>query len=330
MLALNAGVEAARAGAAGHGFAIIASRVKSLADDISTFGKRNEVSLATLQSTIDELTASASKSAESAQSALEVSGRASQSTRTIQSLVQSVQLLTNNIEAMSGPVNQNVGDFVKVRDDLKNLVEIANKTDSKLSVAHTRAEAILGISEDFVILLSESGIETTDSPVIEQCRGTASEISALFEHAIDEGQINLDDLFDETYRPIAGTDPQQLLTRFTEFTDCVLPAIQEPILTQHERIVFCAAVDRNGYLPTHNLCYSKRQGSDPVWNTANCRNRRMFNDRTGRAAAQSTRPFLMQTYRRDMGGEFVLMRDVSAPIIVKGLHWGAFRIGFAV
>lgn len=329
MLALNAGVEAARAGTAGRGFAIIGARVKSLADEIGTFGTQNEVNLAALQSTIDELSASASKSAATAQSALEVSGRASQSARTIQSLAQSVQLLTENIEAMTGPVNQNIGDIAKVRDDLKGVVEIAKKADSMLSVAHTRAEAILGISEDFILFVSESGIETADSPIIAVCRNAAGEMAALFERAVDSGQISLADLFDETYRPIRGTDPQQVLTRFTEFTDRHLPQIQEPILTKNQRIVFCAAVDRNGYLPTHNLRYSKPQGADPVWNTANCRNRRIFNDRTGLAAAQSTRSFLMQTYRRDMGGKFVLMRDVSAPIVVKGRHWGALRIGFA-
>jgi hypothetical protein len=173
MLALNAGVEAARAGTAGRGFAIIGARVKSLADEIGTFGTRNEMNLTALQSTIDELSASASRSAATAQSALEVSGRASQSARTIQSLAQSVQLLTESIEAMTGPVNQNIGDIAKVRDDLKGVVEIAKKADGMLSVAHTRAEAILGISEDFVLFVSESGIETADSPIIALCRAAA-------------------------------------------------------------------------------------------------------------------------------------------------------------
>ena len=45
--------------------------------------------------------------------------------------------------------------------------------------------------------------------------------------------------------------------------------------------------------------------------------------------ARSTQPFLLQTYRRDMGGgQFVLMKDLSAPIWVNGRHWGAFRIGY--
>jgi methyl-accepting chemotaxis protein len=136
-------------------------------------------------------------------------------------------------------------------------------------------------------------------------------------------------LFDENYRPIPGTDPQQSMTQFVAFTDRHLPDIQEPVLGFDARIAFCAAVDRNGFLPTHNRIYSKPQGDDPAWNAANCRNRRMFNDRTGLAAGRNTLPFLLQTYRRDMGGgEFALMKDVSAPITVNGHHWGGLRIGY--
>jgi methyl-accepting chemotaxis protein len=28
------------------------------------------------------------------------------------------------------------------------------------------------------------------------------------------------------------------------------------------------------------------------------------------------------------GGNFVLMKDLPSPIHVRGLHWGAFRMGF--
>lgn len=129
--------------------------------------------------------------------------------------------------------------------------------------------------------------------------------------------------------PIPGTDPQQVMTRFTAFTDEVLPDIQERMLELSDKVVFCAAVDRNGYLPTHNRKFSKPQGKDPVWNAANCRNRRIFNDRTGLAAGRNTRRFLLQTYRRDMGGgRYVLMKDLSAPIFVRGRHWGGLRLAY--
>jgi hypothetical protein len=45
--------------------------------------------------------------------------------------------------------------------------------------------------------------------------------------------------------------------------------------------------------------------------------------------AANTKPFLLQTCRRDMGGgKFVLMKDLSSPICIRGRHWGAFRMGF--
>jgi methyl-accepting chemotaxis protein len=88
-------------------------------------------------------------------------------------------------------------------------------------------------------------------------------------------------------------------------------------------------VDRNGYLPTHNLKFSKPQGRNPEWNAAHCRNRRIFNDRTGLAAGRNEKPFLLQSYRRDMGaGRHVLMKDLSVPILVKGRHWGGLRLGY--
>ena len=93
--------------------------------------------------------------------------------------------------------------------------------------------------------------------------------------------------------------------------------------------MFCVAWAHGGYLPTHNPNYRLPQGPDPVWNNANCRNKRLFSDRAVKKVAANTKPFLLQTYRRDMGGgNFVLMKDLSSPIHVRGRRWGAFRMGF--
>jgi methyl-accepting chemotaxis protein len=118
------------------------------------------------------------------------------------------------------------------------------------------------------------------------------------------------------------------VTPFAQFTDRVLPKVQEAALDLNE-VIFCAVVDRNGYLPTHNRKFSQPQGPDPVWNAANCRNRRIFNDRVGLKAGRSKEPFLLQVYRRDMGGGvFRMMKDVSAPIVVNGRHWGGLRLAY--
>ena len=160
---------------------------------------------------------------------------------------------------------------------------------------------------------------------------TAAKIGKMFERAVASGELKLEDLFDRTYVSIPGTNPPQFMTRFTAFTDRMLPHVQEPLLGLDPRVAFCAAVDARGYLPTHNQKFSQPQRDDPVWNAANCRNRRVFDDRTGLAAATHTKAFLLQTYRRDMGGgEFVLMKDASAPIYVDGRHWGGVRMGYRV
>jgi methyl-accepting chemotaxis protein len=169
-----------------------------------------------------------------------------------------------------------------------------------------------------------------DQPVIAIAMAAAQRVQAVFQHAVDSGQMSEDDFFDEDYKPVEGSNPVQHLTRFTAFTDKELPAIQEPATDSHESIIFSAAVDRNGYLPTHNLKYCHPQRpDDPVWNAANCRNHRIFSDRTGLAAGRNTAPYLVQSYLRDMGGgNYVLMKDLSVPIHINGKHWGGFRVGY--
>ncbi|MBI2864728.1 MAG: hypothetical protein HYX94_09235 [Chloroflexi bacterium] len=56
------------------------------------------------------------------------------------------------------------------------------------------------------------------------------------------------------------------------------------------------------------------------------RTKRLFNDVTGFRAAKNREDFLLQVYRRDTGET---MKDLSVPVLIKGKHWGAFRIGYA-
>jgi methyl-accepting chemotaxis protein len=331
LLALNASVEAARAGDAGRGFAIIANAVKGLADQIAQFSGESATHLTGLSGTLAGLKARAIQNATAAQDAIEDSGTAARATQTLHTLVDSVGELMEEIVAMEQPVEKNIASFAAVEEELSGLVATVQHSQAHLGMADKRTKAILSISEDLMLFIAQSGIETEDTPIIALAQDVAAKVAALFTAALERGELTPADLFDENYRAVPDTNPQQVLARFVPFTDRYLPALQEPVLGFDERITFCAAVDRNGYLPTHNRVYSQRQGKDPVWNAANCRNRRIFNDRTGLSAGQSEKPFLLQTYRRDMGGgKFVLMKDCSAPIVVKGRHWGGFRIGYKV
>lgn len=175
-----------------------------------------------------------------------------------------------------------------------------------------------------------AAIASEYEPLIKRAQAAASAVEASFSNALGRGEIRLEDLFDTDYRPIGGTNPQQFETRALTFLDRVLPPIQEPIIESDPRVTFDAAVDINGYLPVHNRKYShpQRQG-EVVWNTANSRNKRIFDDRAGLLAARNTRAFLVQSYARDLGGgNIVIMKEIDAPIYVGDRHWGGFRTAY--
>ncbi|HLZ65052.1 MAG TPA: methyl-accepting chemotaxis protein [Aliidongia sp.] len=328
LLALNATIEAARAGDAGKGFAVVATEVKALA-------KRTSEATTVIAQTLADLTGKANHLLENAARSIARAEGVQKETGTIGTVIQTVDRAFHQVDAETGriadaasEIDRRVGHFVEVLDGLAGGVQSAN---GNLQQARERLNKLVGISENLVGLTAASGIETIDTPFIRAAQDAATKAAALFEAAIREGRLSLADLFDERYEPIAGSNPAQLMTRFVSLTDRVMPEVQEPVLGLDPRVVFCAAIDRNGFLPTHNRKFSQPQGPDPVWNAANSRNRRMFNDRVGLAAGRNIKPFLLQTYRRDMGGgQFAPMKDVSAPVFVQGRHWGGVRIGYKI
>ncbi|QWG17783.1 methyl-accepting chemotaxis protein [Bradyrhizobium sediminis] len=155
-------------------------------------------------------------------------------------------------------------------------------------------------------------------------------LTRIFEDGVRSGAISMDDMFDENYVEIPGSNPVQHRTRILDWADRALPPFQEAFLTKDPRMAFCVMIDRNGYLPVHNKLYSHPQRpGDVAWNTANSRNRRIFNDPAGLAAGRNLRAYLIQSYARDMGnGKTIMMREIDVPIRVNGRHWGGFRTAY--
>jgi methyl-accepting chemotaxis protein len=175
-------------------------------------------------------------------------------------------------------------------------------------------------------------IRAENKEFIDRAVDATARVVAALEKAVSDGLMSREDLFDNQYVPIEGTNPQQFRTRYLDALEKVLPAIQEPLLAADKRMFFCAAVDRNAYLSVHNKVYSQPQRpGDVTWNTAHCRNRRIFDDRAGLSAARNVRPYLIQNYPRDMGGGVtIVMREIDVPIRVFGKHWGGFRTAYKI
>jgi methyl-accepting chemotaxis protein len=326
LLALNATIEAARAGDAGRGFAVVASEVKNLAEATRAATQQIGETIRGLDGQINSLLGESGEASSRAKNA----GSGAQQIEGIIARVQDgFSSVSQEIDGVARAATSNLAHCDMVIEELSELAKGVDRSSIELKQADGRIGDLLDLSEGLIALIADSGVGTADAPLIRTVVDAAKVISAAFESAIDRGEITLAQLMDENYREIPGTDPKQCLTDYVAFTDRLLPPIQDPIQTVDPRIVFCVAWARGGYLPTHNPNYRLPQGSDPIWNNANCRNRRLFNDRAVKKVGANTKPFLLQTYRRDMGGgNFVLMKDLSSPIFVKGRHWGAFRMGY--
>lgn len=149
--------------------------------------------------------------------------------------------------------------------------------------------------------------------------------SEAMEKWIANKEVTEDRLFASLYYPVARTDPPKFTTDWDRLSDRDIQGIEESVMSRSASLIFAVLVDRNGYLPTHDLRYSQPLTGNLANDLVNNRTKRIFNDRTGLAAARSTAPFLIQRYMRDTGET---MADLSVPVMVRGIHWGAVRLGF--
>ena len=264
LVAFNATVEAKRAGEAGAGFAVVAEAVKDLAAKVEQSSKLIMSTVTQLDARIDSLAASITESKDATthsafhKALAQVEASVNEIVAATQRNLQTCQGVTTEVGTVAASVAANAETLKRVN-------------------ANTRS--FLQASEALAEITNDCGAVTTDTPFIEAVQRGAGRLSAALENAVATGRISMADLFDEKYQPVAGSNPAQVMTRFVALTDELFPPVQEDLLAFDSKVVFCAAVDRNGFLPTHNLKFSQPQGADPVWNAANARNRRLFKDR---------------------------------------------------
>ena len=322
LLALNAAIEAARAGEHGRGFAVVADEVRTLANKTTSATKEigqmlNEVQQQTENSvvTMTSLEQWVSSVVSISEDAKNTFSNIHDKTRETEDKILEINNILKEHVTASSEISSSVLDISRQMEDTGNQ---ANKVSEE-------AYRISETGEKIGVLLGDYELGTKHEAFRNIAINTADAIGALFENTIEKGELSEADLFDRNYQVIPGTNPEKFKTRFDDFTDRVLPPIQEPIVEDNPDILFAGAVDNNGYFPTHNKRYAQPLTGDYDTDLANSRTKRIFSDRTGSRCGSNTKPFLLQTYKRDTGE---IIHDISAPIYVNGKHWGGFRMGY--
>jgi methyl-accepting chemotaxis protein len=318
LLALNAAIEAARAGEAGRGFAVVADEVRKLAERVN-------VATADINSNIGGMI----ELVRETQAENEIINADIRQTRQV-------------VERSSSQFRQMVGDFERTGGQLNQIAAAMEELTATNGQVHDNVAVIHELSSDVSGKMTESEQSAMNlAQATESVQELVSRFKigrGTFDHNVDAVRFFRDavqsrlegmkqrgiNVFDRNYKPIPNTNPQKYTVSYDDAYSKECQMLLDDALGGIKGGVYAVAVDINGYLTAHNSKFSKPLTGDYQTDLAGNRTRRKFEAPTELRAAQNSQPLLLQTYIRDTGE---LLCDIAMPIMVGGQHWGNVRVG---
>jgi len=322
LLALNAAIEAARAGEHGRGFAVVADEVRSLAERTSrSTGEVNIIVKQIQQDTNDTFSTieALRKEVDKATEKVHFVGDE------IKLFIANAEKIEEQISNIAKSSDYNSNQLLNIRDAIAKISEQLKASTDEMKKISNQTQDIINGAESAHEHLSEFAMDEYHEKMYQICIGAKMAVEKSIEDAIADSKINVDDMFDTHFKPIPNTNPQKFTTRYDSFTDATFPAIIDTLMKENPNVlIYVVAQHKSGYIPTHNINARQPLTGNYEKDLIGNRTKRIFDD-SGVRGANHEKRVLLQTYRREGG---VILHDLSVPIYIKGRHWGGLRVGY--
>ncbi len=319
LLALNAAIEAARAGEAGRGFAVVADEVRKLAERVKS--ATEEIS-SNINQMIGDVRHTSEQTEKINQYITDTKHVVDKTSSNFSNMVHDFEQTGHGIQEITASLDGFTDNNVEIHSNITAIKDAAYLVDHMMQESQKNTITLNAHIEDIQDNVAKFKIGMGE---MEKILGIAENYKAKFEEILADLASKNVDVFDKQYRQIPNSFPAKYNTKYDSKVESLFQPLYDKALSEQSGIIFALCVDTNGYAPTHNRRFSAKPTGNREQDTIHSRDKRIFNDHTGLRAAKNTQTFLIQTYSRDTGE---VVNDISMPIIVNGKHWGAFRIGF--
>jgi methyl-accepting chemotaxis protein len=171
LLALNAAIEAARAGEQGRGFAVVADEVRNLAEKTTVSTREIADMIRTIQNDANKAVESMHTGTKDVEDGVELANQAGES---LQKIVDSVQNVTDMIHQIAATVEEQSSTGGEVASNIESVAAITRKTADSAGESFSYSNELKKMSADLQALAEEFKLRTDQSATLHRETATQS------------------------------------------------------------------------------------------------------------------------------------------------------------
>ena len=316
MLALNAAIEAARAGEQGRGFAVVADEVRNLSFKVGNAAEQ----ISQLMAQMTDAMAGAEQQTQGMLEQTETTGAAvSSAADQFDTLVEDFQQTNDDLLMVSSALEELTATNAETLQHGGEIRELSITISKHMESTFTQADSLrdntnLALRSLAGFRLGEGHLEAVTELLMARRRELEGRLGQLSASGVD--------LFDQHYTPIANTNPPKHDVSWANpFIERIRPLLDEWDKGGKDGVVYTAAVNEKGYLPTSRSASSQPPTGDPKIDAARSNYKRfaVTNDTDLRIMGSCTY-INMGTFV--LPGTSIVVFVLYVPLFVNGRRWG--------